>query len=366
MKKTMKAIGLIQNPELGNIPNEIKELNVPIPEFGREEVLVKTFASALHVDELWAAQGTASGRFYGTKRVSKEKPYIMGMSLSGVIVKKGDEVTEFNVGDEVVNILNVKGERDSWAEYRKLDKKYIMLKPEEFSHKEAAAMIVAGCVAFSMLLYSKVKKGDQCLVLGASGGIGMVITQMLKVKGAVVTGLCSTRNIDAVKDNGADVIIDYKKEQFSEKLMRQNKKMDIVFDSVGGEGYENESMKFLKKNGKFITVVGPERHIGEKKLGWGRVIGIMWYLIRRSIFSRINGPQYIFPIKFPHHIMEEMFEFVVKNKIKVPFDSVIPLEQKQISKALGRLASHKATGRIVIEIGTGISPKTCGNSHVSI
>ena len=54
--------------------------------------------------------------------------------------------------------------------------------------------------------------------------------------------------------------------------------------------------------------------------------------------------------------MEEMFEFVVKNKIKVPFDSVIPLEQKQISEALGRLASHKATGRIVIEIGTGISP----------
>jgi len=349
----MKAIGLTQKAKIGNVPNEIKELNIPIPKIKNDEVLVKIYASAFHVDEIWMTQGTAMGRFFGPKKVSKENPYIMGTTFSGVIVKKGIEVKEFNIGDEVISIPNERGEDSSWAEYRKIDQMHIMSKPKELSHKAAAATIVAGSMAFSVLLYSKTKKGDQCLVLGASGGIGMVLVQMLKAKGAFVTGVCSTRNIEAVKANGADAVIDYKKAQFQEQLLQKDKKMDVVFDCVGGRQYEKDSLQILNKNGKYITLCGPERYIGSKKLSWGRVISIIWYVFRRSIISRIRGPRYIFPLKYPSSIIRDMFEFVLSNKIKVPYDSVVSFNQKEISEALKRLADHKATGRIVLEIATG-------------
>ena len=225
--RTMKAFGLTQKPIVGNVPNEMQELKIPIPSVNESEVLVKILASTLHVDDIALAQGTALGRFLGPKEISKEFPYVMGSSFSGVVIAKGTQVIQFNIGDEVIGIPNKAGEHDSWATYRCVDKKDIRSKPKELSHQEVAAMVLSGCVAYGMLLYTNVQKGNSCLVLGASGGIGSVIVQMLKAKGAVVTALCSTRNIDAVKSNGADFVIDYQKEHFSEILTAQNKKMDF-------------------------------------------------------------------------------------------------------------------------------------------
>jgi NADPH:quinone reductase-like Zn-dependent oxidoreductase len=211
-------------------------------------------------------------------------------------------------------------------------------------------MIIAGCVAYGMLLFSKVKKGDHCLVLGASGGIGSAITQMLKSKGAIVTGLCSTRNIEMVRANGADYVIDYSKDKFVEKLASQNDKIDLVFDTVGGKDLENDSIKVLRKKGKFLTVCGPEKYIGSKKLSWGKVISMFWYIIHRSLLSKIIGPEYIFSEKTPSTTIDEMFDFVIENSIKVPIDRVIPLQINDLKEALKHLAAHKASGRIVIDM----------------
>ena len=348
--QTMKAMGLLQKPKVGNIPNEIKELTFSIPKINSTEVLVKIISSTIHVDDIAMAQGTAVGRFLGPKEVSKEKPYIMGTNFSGVIEAVGNKVFQFNIGDEVIGIPNKTGEHGSWATHRCVEQKNIRLKPKELSHQEAASMIIAGCVAYGMLQFSKVKKGDQCLILGASGGIGSVITQMLKSKGAIVTGLCSTRNMEMVKANGADYVIDYTKDKFVEKLESQNKKMDLIFDLVGGKELENDSIKILQKKGKFLTVCGPEKYIGSKKLSWGKVISMFWYIMHRSLLSNIIGPAYIFSAKAPSSIIDEMLDFVIKNNIKVPFDRVIPLQIKELKEALKHLAAHKASGRIVIDV----------------
>lgn len=257
---TMKAMGLLQKPKIGDIPIEIKELTVSIPKINSTEILIEIMSSTLHVDD------------------------------------------------------------------------------------------IAGCVAYGMLLFSKVKKGDHCLVLGASGGIGSVITQMLKSKGAIVTGLCSTRNIEMVKANGADYVIDYTKDKFVEKLTSQNKIMDLIFDTVGGKELENDSIKVLQKKGKFLTVCGPEKYIGSKKLSWGKVISMFWYIIYRSLLSKIIGPAYKFSEKTPSTTIDEMFDFVIKNNIEVPIDRVIPLQIKELKEALKHLAAHKASGRIVIDV----------------
>ena len=347
---TMKAMGLIQKPKIGNIPSEIQELTVSKPKINSTEILVKIISSTLHVDDIAIAQGTAVGRFLGPKEVSKEKPYIMGTNFSGIIEAIGNQVSQFNIGDEVIGIPNKTGEHGSWATYRSVDQKNVRIKPKALSHQEAVSMIIAGCVAYGMLLFSKVKKGDHCLVLGASGGIGSVITQMLKSKGAIVTGLCSTRNVEKVKANGADYVIDYTKDKFVEKLTSKNKKMDLIFDSVGGKELENDSIKVLYKEGKFLTVCGPEKYIGSKKLSWGKVISMFWYILYRSLLSKIIGPAYIFSEKAPSTTIDEMLDFVIKNNIKVPFDRVIPFQIKELKEALKHLAAHKASGRIVIDV----------------
>ena len=100
--QTMKAMGLLQKPKVGNIPNEIKELTVSIPKINSTEVLVKIVSSTIHVDDIAQAQGTAVGKFLGPKEVSKEKPYIMGTNFSGVIEAIGNQVSQFNIGDEVI------------------------------------------------------------------------------------------------------------------------------------------------------------------------------------------------------------------------------------------------------------------------
>jgi|GEM_PF-1522803 len=347
---TMKAMGLTQKPKVGNIPSEIKELIIQIPRINDTEILVKIVSSTLHPDDIAMAQGTAAGRFLGPKEISGEKPYIMGSNFSGVIEAIGNKVSQFSIGDEVIGIPSKKGEHDSWATYRCVDQKNIRIKPKALSHQEAASMITAGCVAYGMLLSSKVRKGDLCLIIGASGGIGSVITQMLKSKGAIVTGLCSTRNIEMVKANGADYVIDYTKDKYVEKLISQDKKMDLVFDLVGGKELENDSIKVLQKKGKFLTVCGPEKYIGSKKLSWGKVIGMMWHIIHRSLLSKLIRPTYIFSAQDPSTTIDKMLDFVIKNNIKVPFDRIIPLQINELKEALKHLAAHKTSGRIVIDV----------------
>ncbi|NPD46134.1 MULTISPECIES: NAD(P)-dependent alcohol dehydrogenase [unclassified Lentimicrobium] len=275
----------------------------------------------------------------------------MGTNFSGIIESVGEAVSQYHIGDEAIGIPTNTGDSGSWATYRSIDQKDILLKPTELSHQVAVSMIIAGCVAYDMILSSKVKKGDKCLVVGASGGIGSVVTQILKAKGAIVTGLCSTRNIIAVKANGADDTIDYTKENFSEVLAARGVKMDLVFDSVGGKEIEKKSVNVLHKKGKFVTVCGPEKYIGSKKMSWGEVISMLAYILKRSIFSKWVGPSYIFSGTTPSTTINEMLEFVIQHNIKVPFDRVISLQIDEFKDALRHLGNRKTGCYTIMNAG---------------
>ena len=346
----MKAIALTRKPTIGNVANEIKELEIPVPQIKDNEILVEIKTSAMQIDDISHAQGTTLGRFFGPKIVSENKPFIMGTEFSGIIAEIWKNVSKWKIGDEVINITANTPEHGSWANFRCVNQNKVRLKPQELSHREAVSMIIPGCVAYGMAMYSKVKKGDMCLILWASWGIWGILTQILKAKWVIVTGLCSTHNIEKVKANGADFVIDYTKENFSEKLITQNIKMDLVFDSVWGKQLENQSIKILNEKGKFITVCGPEKYIGSIKLSWNKIYSMLWYILKRSIISKIIGPKYIFYGTVSSSVIDDMFDFVIKNEIKIPFDRVIPLRQKEMSEALFHLASHKTTGRIIIDM----------------
>lgn len=344
--KTMPAVAMTTAPDVGKVADALCMIDVPVPRPAKDEVAIKLVASAMHVDEIFAAQGTALGRFFGPKEVSEAKPYVMGSSVSGEVVAVGAFVSDIKVGDAVITIPNEMGETRSWATYRCVKRAYVMPKPVELEHVQAAALTMASCVAWGAIGYGRVQRGERCLVVGASGAIGIIMVQMLKSMGAHVTGVCSGRNADLVRSFGADAVIDYTSESFGDAGQGAFSK---VFDTVGGTEIEQNAYRVLDRTGRFITIVGPVRHVGETKLSWPKVIGSIAHIAWRYATSRIVGPRYIFGEKLPRKTIRPAVAHVVLHGIRMPIEMSVPFELDPIQNAVRRLSSHRTRGRIVID-----------------
>lgn len=215
----MDAVGMEDYPKIGAVAEVLQMLQVPTPRPLEGEVAVKIAASAMHIDEIYAAQGTALGRFYGPKNVSKSNPARIGSCATGVIVGLGDGANKFSIGDDVIIIPSEQAQEGSWATYQCFKEKWIMPKPAQLSHVEAAAATMAACVAWGAIGAAKVNSGDHCVVVGASGAIGVMVLQYLKSLGCWVTAVCSGASESFVKQQGADSTVDYTKDDFGDVLL---------------------------------------------------------------------------------------------------------------------------------------------------
>lgn len=345
----MRAIGMTEKPAIGAVPEYLKTLLVPTPRPDRREVAIQLHASAMHIDEIYAAQGTALGRFFGPKVVSATSPYILGSSVSGVVVGLGEDVERFHLGDEVMAIPSEKGETGSWATYRCVAESMVMPKPSVFTHVEAAAVTMASCVAFGAIERSKVDPGTRCVVVGASGSIGSMVLQLLKARGCYVTAICSASSERLVRAIGADDVIDYAKYDFGDYLRGRGELQDAVFDCVGGRDVEANGVAALKRRGTFATVVGPRRYIGETKLSRWEVTKIMTHIARRMVTSWFVGPRYVFAASLPRKVIASALSEVVAHDIRMPVHAVIPFEVGAIVAAVELLTTHRSRGRTIID-----------------
>ena len=348
----MHAVGMRERAEISKVIERLEMLRVPTPRPAAAQVAVKLHASAMHIDEIYAAQGTSLGRFFGPKNLSPENPYLLGSSVSGTVVAKGMGADRFAVGDAVIAIPNEMGDIGSWADYRCIDQKWLMPKPEALSHVEAAAVTMAACVAWAAVEAAKVESGSQCVVVGASGSIGVMILQFLKSQGCVVTAVCSRAKEGFVRAKGADAVIDYTEHAFGRHLSEHGEAQDAVFDCVGGREIEASGIEALKRTGIFVTVVGPQQYIGERRLSWWEVGKVLAYIGRRVVMSRIRGPRYSFGAKYPRLIVAAAMRQVVECGIRMPVDGVIPFELESITTAVRHLTTHRANGRIVIDFSS--------------
>jgi NADPH:quinone reductase-like Zn-dependent oxidoreductase len=227
----------------------LKIENRVIPHPKSNEILVQIKASSVTKAGIFMREGKPLfGRLF--MGILKPKIKTPGTDLSGVIIDKGAEVNNFNIGDRIMAATDINC--GAHAEYICLKHNDVITKtPKNSSYEEATGIIDGGSTALTFLTdVIKLKKGDKILINGGSGSIGTAAIQLAKYFGAEVTAISSTKNKSLVKDLGADAVLDYTKDE----LRKHSIKFDYIFDTVGMLSYR-KSKKHLSKNGQFLTPV---------------------------------------------------------------------------------------------------------------
>jgi NADPH:quinone reductase-like Zn-dependent oxidoreductase len=243
---------------------QLKEVEKPTPK--NDEVLIKNFATAVTASDciirgyklpIWHPMGLMMGLTLG---FNKPRQPILGIVFAGEVEFAGKDVKTFEIGDQVFgwDLFPAFG---AYAEYKCMsDNGMLVTKPLNVSYEEAAAIPYGGLLALHFLKKGNIQIGQKVLIYGASGAVGTSAVQLARYFGAKVTGVCSTTNLELVKSLGADKVIDYTKEDFT----NSGESYDFIFDAVGKrKSSKLQGKKALTRNGKFISVDdgSPKLHI---------------------------------------------------------------------------------------------------------
>lgn len=223
-------------------PEELRIQEVAMPSPGTDEVLVRIHASAVNPVDYKLRNGSL-------KMISGKKfPRILGCDISG-IVEQAPKKSLYRPGDKVFAMLSIKG--GGYAEFVAIKDDKLCLIPENISMTEAAAVPLASLTALQAFKkQGGINSGDKLLINGASGGVGTFAIQIGKADGASVTGVCSNKNMEFVKNMGADHVIDYNREDFT----KLNQKYNKILDAVAKSSF-NRCRKILEKGGSYISTI---------------------------------------------------------------------------------------------------------------
>jgi NADPH:quinone reductase-like Zn-dependent oxidoreductase len=226
---------------------ELVEIGMPAP--ADDEVLVKISAASVNPLDWHYMRGSPYLMRLGIGLGAPDDTG-MGVDFAGTVVKVGKNVTRFQLGDEVFG-----GGNGAFAEYMAIgEDRALALKPANVSFTQAASAPIAAITALQALRdLGKIRAGHKVLINGASGGVGTFAVQIAKSFGAEVTGVCSTRNLEMVRSIGADYVIDYTREDYTDS----GKQYDLIIDNVGNHSLL-ENRQALTPDGIFVIVGGPK------------------------------------------------------------------------------------------------------------
>jgi NADPH:quinone reductase-like Zn-dependent oxidoreductase len=347
----MRALALTRRPKPGTLPAVIQMIEMVEPAPRGREVVVKVLASSINIDDIHAAEGTFYGGIPIGATPRPNRPVTPGSDLAGIVTGVGDGVRSFQVGDAVFGLQMPFRAHGAWAEFCAVDERWLTSKPENVSFGAAAACAVSGLVAFSAIHALKLRPGLRVVIVGATGGIGGIAVQLAVRAGTEVIGVCGSAHIERAYRLGCSLVVDHNGEPWDGKVRAGGAPIDRVLDLVGGRDIEQAGRHLLGRNGAFVTVVGPERFIGDRALGWPGVLAVLARVGYHIISSRIRRPRYV--LTGPSFGGGKALADVAKAAaagVLPPIDSIVPFELESMRKALRRAAAHKNNGRIVIQM----------------
>ena len=306
-------------------PEDLQIANVPMPVAGDGEILVKVKATTVNRTDC----GVLTGKpyiircFTGLKKPSRP---VTGTDFAGIVVAKGMNAGQFNIGDNVYGFFD-EG-LSSHAEYLAISvKKAILKMPGNITYEQAAASLEAAHYAYYFLNNLKLKAGNSVLINGGTGAIGNASLQFLKNLKVLVTVTCETNFIDVLKSQGADLVIDYTKDDFT----KLNAQFDYVFDAVGKSSF-GKCKPLLKAKGIYIS----------------SELGRYWQNpLLALLYPFMIGKKVKFPIPFSvHRSIKFVNEMVENGKFKPLIDRRYWIDE--IRNAYQYVLSGQKKGNVIL------------------
>jgi NADPH:quinone reductase-like Zn-dependent oxidoreductase len=273
-------------------------------------------------------------------------PFILGHEVAGTVVGVGSNVRRFKVGDEVY--ARPRDHRvGTFAERIAVDEGDVAIKPKNLTWAEAASIPLVGLTAWQALVeVAKVRGGQKVFIQAGSGGVGTFAIQLAKHLGATVATTTSTKNIDLVKSLGADVVIDYKTQDFETVLSGY----DLVLNSQDPKTLE-KSLRVLKPGGLLISISGPPDPAFAKALGINAFLKLVVGLLSRGVRKKAKklGLRYEFLFMQANgRQLGEITKLIENGVIKPVVDRVFPFQK--IGDALAYVETGRAKGKVVINV----------------
>ena len=305
----------------------LREIETPVP--GPNQVLVRVRAAAVNIGDWHLIRGVPYVMRLGLG-LSKPRRQVPGLDLAGQVTAVGEAVTRFRAGDEVFG-----WGRGTFAQYACVDENNLLPKPARLTLEESAAV---GDSAFTALAavrdQGKVSEGQRVLINGASGSVGTYAVQIAKSYGAEVTGVCSTKNVDFVRSIGADEVIDYTRQDFTESKLP----FDVMLDMVGNRPL-SDCRQALTATGTYVIV-------GVKDLG--RWFGMGRQIKALSMSPFVRQRLRVFIVKHNPEDLAALRRLVETEELEPAIDRRYTLAEA--AEALQYVGAGHARGKVILEV----------------
>ena len=316
-------------------PERVLRLDQTVrPSAGVDDVLLRVRATSVNTPD-WATVAGAPYVFRLQAGLRRPKHPIRGSDVAGTVAAVGSRVTGLAPGDEVLGSLWGSSQAGTFAQYTVAPASQLVKKPAGLSFEEAAASVMTGLTAMiAMRDAGQVRPGTRVLINGASGGVGTMAVQIARSLGAEVTGVCSTRNIELVRSLGADHVIDYTKQDFTQSQQRY----DVILDNVLNHS-PKATARLLAPKGVLIP-----NSIGNT----GGLLAGLPRIARATLMGKGATTVKFVTLGVNHENLNALVRLLESDKVRVVIEQTYPFGKT--ASAVAHVLAHHASGKVAISL----------------